>query len=463
MLFAAVAPMSAAAKPDVSDAQIEMYDYAAKKRYYVYSTEEPPGNIGSIKGITYSYKTNTLTISSVKKPELNILAESMGSDFKIQVNGTCEIGRLNVLYCGLTVTGYGTLSINQKKKNDYAIMGDSLPKFVFDKYVTVKLYAKKQAIHIVYCKKNIFSFKNGAKPGITSTPSYVKQRWGYIDTGRETGFKAVGEYQSSNRILCAFEYCETDKNGYPEMEYDVYQYLYSESLDRYFRDEFDEYPVATGTYYELLENEGIEILKDENGDFIRNDFTDTSYIPCSLAKDSRGNYYVYDSSKNVYTCQEIPELYNHYYVDPEYDDHPYLPYSIRTVYCFNKSSVKYEDLTKVYDTSKDSYTHSLKKTTYIYAGKPKEVSISKLTKGKGSVKATWKKTAGVSGYQIQFATNKKFTQNKKSFKLGSSTTSKTATKLKRKRTYYVRIRSYKTVNGKTEYSKWSAIKSIKTK
>jgi hypothetical protein len=462
MLFVAAAPMSTLAKPDASDAQIEMYDHSAKRRYYVYSTEEPSGNISTVKGISYSYSSNTLTITDVKKPQLDILVENMGSDFKIKVNGTCEIGRLNVLFCGLTVTGYGTLSINQKKKNDYAIMGDALPKFVLDKYVTLKLYAKKQAIHLVYCKKDIFTFKNGAKPGISSTLSYTKTRWGYIDTGKETGYKAVGEYPSEKSILCAFEYYETEKNGYPEMEYAVYSYLYSKSLDRYFRDEFDEYAVAYGTYEELLD-QGIEILKDDQGNFIKNDFTDTSYVSRSLAKDSKGNYYVYDSNKNVYSCQEIPELYDHYYVDPEYDDHPYLPYSISTVYCFNKSSVKLEDLTKVYDSSKNSYTHSLKKTTYIYAGKPKEVSISKLSKGKGSVKATWKKAAGVSGYQIQFATNKKFTQNKKSFKLGSSATSKNATKLKRRRTYYVRIRSYKTVNGKTEYSKWSAIKSITTK
>ncbi len=39
----------------------------------------------------------------------------------------------------------------------------------------------------------------------------------------------------------------------------------------------------------------------------------------------------------------------------------------------------------------------------------------------------------------------------------------TAKKLKTKKTYYVRIRTYKTVNGKNYYSAWSGVKKAKTK
>lgn len=42
-------------------------------------------------------------------------------------------------------------------------------------------------------------------------------------------------------------------------------------------------------------------------------------------------------------------------------------------------------------------------------------------------------------------------------------TSVKANKLKAKTKYYVRIRTYKTVKGKKVYSKWSAVKSAKTK
>lgn len=36
-------------------------------------------------------------------------------------------------------------------------------------------------------------------------------------------------------------------------------------------------------------------------------------------------------------------------------------------------------------------------------------------------------------------------------------------KLKAKKKYYVRVRTYKTVKGKKVYSSWSKVKSIKTK
>lgn len=46
---------------------------------------------------------------------------------------------------------------------------------------------------------------------------------------------------------------------------------------------------------------------------------------------------------------------------------------------------------------------------------------------------------------------------------GCKTTSKTIKKRKAKKKYYVRIRTYITVNGKIQYSNWSKKKSHKTK
>jgi hypothetical protein len=44
------------------------------------------------------------------------------------------------------------------------------------------------------------------------------------------------------------------------------------------------------------------------------------------------------------------------------------------------------------------------------------------------------------------------------------TSSKTTVKkLKKSKKYYVKVRAYKTKNSKTVYSKWSKVKSIKTK
>lgn len=94
----------------------------------------------------------------------------------------------------------------------------------------------------------------------------------------------------------------------------------------------------------------------------------------------------------------------------------------------------------------------------------KATAISKLTAGKKSFTVKWKKASGVSGYQIQYALNKNLSKGRKTVKVAKGTTvSKTIKKLKGKKTYYVRVRSYKTVSGKTYYSKWSGIKTVKTK
>lgn len=96
--------------------------------------------------------------------------------------------------------------------------------------------------------------------------------------------------------------------------------------------------------------------------------------------------------------------------------------------------------------------------------KPKATKISKLTAGKKQFKATWKKVSGVTGYQIQYSTNKSFKKGNKTVTVkGAKKTSAAVKKLKSKKKYYVRIRTYKTVNGKKVYSSWSSAKTIKTK
>ena len=80
-----------------------------------------------------------------------------------------------------------------------------------------------------------------------------------------------------------------------------------------------------------------------------------------------------------------------------------------------------------------------------------------------SITAQWKKVAGVSAYQVQIATNKKFSKNKKTFKVSKKSTKVKIKKLKAKKVYYLRVRSYKKVNGKKVYSKWSTVRKVKTK
>lgn len=102
--------------------------------------------------------------------------------------------------------------------------------------------------------------------------------------------------------------------------------------------------------------------------------------------------------------------------------------------------------------------------------KPAKVTVKKTTlksaknaKGKKLV-VKWKKNTAGNGYQIQYSTSKKFAKGNKTKTISKNkTTSYTIKKLKKKKTYYVRIRTYKKVSEKTYYSEWSSVKKVKIK
>ena len=114
---------------------------------------------------------------------------------------------------------------------------------------------------------------------------------------------------------------------------------------------------------------------------------------------------------------------------------------------------------------KGNYSGTVKKTFTI---KPKSTSISRLTAGKKKFTVKWKKqSTQTTGYQIQYSTSSKF-KSYKTVTVGSNkTASKTISKLKAKKKYYVRVRTYKVVkvNGKNTkiYSSWSKAKAVTTK
>ena len=96
--------------------------------------------------------------------------------------------------------------------------------------------------------------------------------------------------------------------------------------------------------------------------------------------------------------------------------------------------------------------------------KPAKVTINKPQSKKKAVVVTWKPAKNVTGYEIQVATDKKFKKNKKSVKVNKKKAKKKTVKnLKKNKKYYVRVRSYKIVNGKKVYGKWSKVKAVKTK
>lgn len=95
---------------------------------------------------------------------------------------------------------------------------------------------------------------------------------------------------------------------------------------------------------------------------------------------------------------------------------------------------------------------------------PKGTSISKLTKKSKGFHVKWKKqSTQTTGYQIQYSASKKFTKAKTKTIKSTKTTSAAISKLKKKKVYYVRVRTYKKIGSKKYYSGWSKIKKVKTK
>lgn len=122
-----------------------------------------------------------------------------------------------------------------------------------------------------------------------------------------------------------------------------------------------------------------------------------------------------------------------------------------------KKGGSYDLVTRCADCGKVlSKTH---KTTAKIVVKASKVTKATNVKGK-KAKITVKKAASVTGYQIQYGTKKNF-KGAKSVK--TKATTKTLTKLTKNKKYYVRVRTYKVVSGKTYYSSWSGYKTVTIK
>ena len=98
-----------------------------------------------------------------------------------------------------------------------------------------------------------------------------------------------------------------------------------------------------------------------------------------------------------------------------------------------------------------------------FAINPKPVAGLKLEAGAKRLTASWNKVKGITGYQLQYSLKKGFAPAKKVTIAEADTVSKVIKFLQSGKTYYVRIRAYGKVNGKTYWSAWSDAQSVKVK
>lgn len=97
---------------------------------------------------------------------------------------------------------------------------------------------------------------------------------------------------------------------------------------------------------------------------------------------------------------------------------------------------------------------------------PSKTTLSSVTSpSKTQIKTKWEKPSGsCSGYQIYYSRDSKFKKlaAKKSVS-GASTISYTGKNFTKGVKYYVKVRAYKTVDGKTTYGSWSSVKTVVSK
>ena len=111
-------------------------------------------------------------------------------------------------------------------------------------------------------------------------------------------------------------------------------------------------------------------------------------------------------------------------------------------------------------TGKGKYGGVITKTFKI---NPAKQQIQKLTAKSKAFFVDWAQKGSATGYEIQYATNSKFTSAKKVTITNNKTDKTTVSKLSANKKYYVRVRSYTTVKGTKYYGAWSASKSVTTK
>lgn len=126
--------------------------------------------------------------------------------------------------------------------------------------------------------------------------------------------------------------------------------------------------------------------------------------------------------------------------------------------------------TKNKNVGKASVTVALKGNRYSgnlkgnFIIQPKGISFASIkAKSKGFTTKWKKQKTQTSGYQIQYSTNNNFKLSKTITVSKNSIVTKNVTKLKAKKRYYIRIRTYKKVGNTKYYSKWSGVKTVKTK
>lgn len=197
------------------------------KSYTVYSCDSKV-KTSAPKGVKYNKKTNTLTITKYSNKKASVEANEMGDNFKVKVNGTCNIGQLSVWGYGyggsLRLTGKGTLNINKNKLFEYAVFmnaEESASKLLIDKTVNLNAYSTKGGAPAVALYRTTVS-KNGIQiKGKVTVKNRIKK-----SSGNSTAYEWVYVYiENSPNAVEMFKLKDSDGKLYG-CKYEQYHSIY---------------------------------------------------------------------------------------------------------------------------------------------------------------------------------------------------------------------------------------------
>ena len=484
MIFGMTVSVNAANGPNEaswSTAFIIISDGAANKKC-LYSTSKTE-TISKLKNVSYDKKTNTLTLNGYQEAEKSIITNEMGDDFKVKVVGNNKIQGITVwgYYYGgsLTLEGKGTLEINKNRKKGGPVFlqaEESSARFKVKQGVTLKVYSDNKVSSIAV------SYSAAAKDGIVFDGNDTLNKKVRKTSQKEVKQVFANVYESRQFIPCTpkdssvkgtYGALKQDGSSDDEPYYNIYKIQKDSVLGIPTASHQDE----DGNYF-WQSNFNINTNGQKIKAYMTSLTRNLDLLQKKTATGKQSGYaaaYIYDTQKGeVCSIYKIIEKDNKPCAVPVESEQK-QPLSILNNYeavTTGKLFYNYEYSGDAFYTgnqnTKPGTTTKKPATTPVIKVVVKGTTLKKVTPKKKKLVATWKKQSKIIGYQLQYSTDKKFKKKVKTINIpNKKTTSKTITKLKSKKKYFVRIRTYqvKKVNGKDKnyYSAWSKMAICKVK
>ena len=241
----------------------------------------------------------------------------------------------------------------------------------------------------------------------------------------------------------------------PEIKGDVENLNYSYYSDKACKNEISE-PTDPGVYYVRVtadagsEDAGVTsntvtLTINPQATKVTSVANASSYVTVSWNKVSKASgYYVYRSTDGKkFTKVATVKSYKTVKYNDKKATKNGQKYVYKVVAYYNGN----QTVSSAYSNAKTGYRLSTMKVSSLTNKKGKKLSVK------------WAKNSKSTGYQIEYVTGK----TTKKVNASAKSKSKTISKLKKGKTYYVRIRSYKKVSGTTYYGAWSSKKKVKIK